>query len=47
MQQPVTELDPRFSEPNAVATDWEETRRVLEGAELSGSRPFGSTADRM
>jgi general stress protein 26 len=34
MQHPVTELDPRFSEPNAVATDWEETRRVLEGAEL-------------
>src|SRR3954454_2956623 len=34
MQHPVTELDPRFSEPNAVATDWEETRRVLEGAEF-------------
>src|SRR3954471_11480727 len=34
MQRPVTERDPRFSEPNAVATDWEETRRVLEGAEL-------------
>lgn len=34
MQQPVTELDGRFSEPNAVATDWEETRRVLEGAEI-------------
>lgn len=34
MQQPVTELDSRFSDPNAVATDWEETRRTLEGAEL-------------
>src|SRR3954462_8766407 len=34
MQHPVIELDPRFSKPNAVATDWEETRRVLEGAEL-------------
>ena len=34
MQQPVTELDRRFSEPNAVATDWEETRRLLKGAEL-------------
>jgi nitroimidazol reductase NimA-like FMN-containing flavoprotein (pyridoxamine 5'-phosphate oxidase superfamily) len=34
MQQPVTELDTRFSEPDAVATDWEETRRVLERAEL-------------
>jgi general stress protein 26 len=32
--QPVTKIDARFSEPNAVATEWEETRRVLEGAEL-------------
>ena len=29
MQQPVTELDTRFSDQNAVATDWEETRRAL------------------
>src|SRR4051812_50115178 len=34
MQQPVTELDPRFSEQDAVATGWEETRIALEGAEL-------------
>jgi nitroimidazol reductase NimA-like FMN-containing flavoprotein (pyridoxamine 5'-phosphate oxidase superfamily) len=34
MQQPVTELDMRFSDPNAVATEWEETRRTLEDAEL-------------
>jgi nitroimidazol reductase NimA-like FMN-containing flavoprotein (pyridoxamine 5'-phosphate oxidase superfamily) len=34
MQQPVTKLDGRFSEPKAVATDWEETRRVLQEAEL-------------
>ena len=34
MQQPVTDLDTRFSEPNAVATSWEETRRVLEDADL-------------
>ena len=34
MQQPVTELDTRFSDENAVATDWEETRRALEDAEL-------------
>jgi len=34
MEQPVTELDARFSDQNAVATDWEETRRVLEHAEL-------------
>lgn len=34
MQQPVTELDPRFSDRNAVATDWDETRRALADAEL-------------
>jgi nitroimidazol reductase NimA-like FMN-containing flavoprotein (pyridoxamine 5'-phosphate oxidase superfamily) len=34
MQQPVTELDTRFSDRSAVATDWEETRRALEDAEL-------------
>ena len=34
MQQPVTELDARFSDQNAVATEWEETRRALEDAEL-------------
>ena len=34
MQQPVTELDTRFSDQNAVATDWAETRRALEDAEL-------------
>ena len=34
MRQPVTELDTRFSDQNAVATDWEETRRALEDAEL-------------
>jgi nitroimidazol reductase NimA-like FMN-containing flavoprotein (pyridoxamine 5'-phosphate oxidase superfamily) len=32
--EPVTELDPRFSDPDATATRWEETRGVLEGAEL-------------
>jgi hypothetical protein len=34
MKQPVTELDTRFSDQDAVATDWEETRRALEEAEL-------------
>jgi nitroimidazol reductase NimA-like FMN-containing flavoprotein (pyridoxamine 5'-phosphate oxidase superfamily) len=34
MSQPVTKLDSRFSDPNAVATEWEETRRKLEQAEL-------------
>ncbi len=34
MNEPVTTIDPRFSDPDAVATQWEETRRVLEGAEL-------------
>jgi nitroimidazol reductase NimA-like FMN-containing flavoprotein (pyridoxamine 5'-phosphate oxidase superfamily) len=30
----VTTLDTRFSGPDAVATSWDETRRVLEAAEL-------------
>jgi nitroimidazol reductase NimA-like FMN-containing flavoprotein (pyridoxamine 5'-phosphate oxidase superfamily) len=34
MRQPVTELDTRFSDQDAVATEWEETRRALEDAEL-------------
>jgi predicted pyridoxine 5'-phosphate oxidase superfamily flavin-nucleotide-binding protein len=31
---PVTTLDQRYSAPGAVATGWDETRRVLETAEL-------------
>jgi pyridoxine/pyridoxamine 5'-phosphate oxidase len=34
MKEPMTELDPRFSDPGTVATDWDETRRALEAAEL-------------
>jgi general stress protein 26 len=34
MKQPETKLDRRFSDPKAVATNWEETRRELEKAEL-------------
>jgi general stress protein 26 len=34
MKEPVTTLDARFSDSRAVATPWEETRRVLESAEL-------------
>jgi hypothetical protein len=34
MSDPATKLDTRFSDPHAVAADWEETRRVLESAEL-------------
>jgi general stress protein 26 len=34
MTEPVTELDTRFSEPDAVATTWEQTRRVLAEAQL-------------
>jgi nitroimidazol reductase NimA-like FMN-containing flavoprotein (pyridoxamine 5'-phosphate oxidase superfamily) len=33
MRQPMTDLDARFSEPNAVATDWDQTRRALEDAQ--------------
>jgi general stress protein 26 len=31
---PITTLDPRFSDPAAAATGWEQTRRALEQAEL-------------
>ena len=34
MTTPVTNLDPRFSDPDAAATGWEQTRRVLEDAQL-------------
>jgi len=34
MQQPVTDLDRRFSDDGAVATGWDETRRALADAEL-------------
>jgi nitroimidazol reductase NimA-like FMN-containing flavoprotein (pyridoxamine 5'-phosphate oxidase superfamily) len=34
MSDPVTELDPRFSDPDATPTSWAETRRALEAAEL-------------
>jgi general stress protein 26 len=35
MNEPVTELDRRFSDPAAAPASWDETRRVLETAELS------------
>jgi general stress protein 26 len=34
MRTPETTLDQRYSDPNAVATDWEFTRREIETAEL-------------
>jgi hypothetical protein len=34
MHTPLTELDPRFSDPDAVASPWEQTRQALEMAEL-------------
>ena len=34
MSKPVTEIDMRFSDPAAAATGWDETRRVLEAAEI-------------
>jgi nitroimidazol reductase NimA-like FMN-containing flavoprotein (pyridoxamine 5'-phosphate oxidase superfamily) len=34
MRTPVTTLDRRFSAPDAVATSWDETLRVIEASEL-------------
>jgi hypothetical protein len=34
MSEPLAALDARFSDPEAVAVPWEETRRALEDAEL-------------
>jgi nitroimidazol reductase NimA-like FMN-containing flavoprotein (pyridoxamine 5'-phosphate oxidase superfamily) len=34
MNEPATKLDPRFSDASAVATEWHETRRLLETAQL-------------
>ena len=34
MHIPLTELDTRFSDPDAVAVEWEQTRQVLDMAEL-------------
>ncbi|HEY0753951.1 MAG TPA: pyridoxamine 5'-phosphate oxidase family protein [Ktedonobacteraceae bacterium] len=34
MHEPSTKIDPRFSDPDAVTTEWEETRQVLAAAEL-------------
>ncbi len=34
MSMPVTTLDDQYSDPAAVAVDWEETSRFLENAEL-------------
>jgi hypothetical protein len=35
VSEPVTRLDPRFSEPGSVATPWETARQILQAAELS------------
>src|SRR5688500_7718499 len=34
MNEPATQLDARFSDPDAVPTQWDETRRILETAQL-------------
>jgi hypothetical protein len=34
MSAPVTEIDPRFSDPDAAASEWSETLRAIESAEL-------------
>ena len=35
MDEPVTEIDERFSDPGARATTWESARDVLDGAQLA------------
>jgi nitroimidazol reductase NimA-like FMN-containing flavoprotein (pyridoxamine 5'-phosphate oxidase superfamily) len=35
MDAPVTEIDARFSDPDATATSWAATEAVLDGAQLS------------
>jgi nitroimidazol reductase NimA-like FMN-containing flavoprotein (pyridoxamine 5'-phosphate oxidase superfamily) len=34
MTSPVTEIDPRFSDPNSAVSEWTETLRIIEAAEL-------------
>jgi nitroimidazol reductase NimA-like FMN-containing flavoprotein (pyridoxamine 5'-phosphate oxidase superfamily) len=34
MTEPTSTLDTRFSDPNAVAANWDETRRALETADI-------------
>jgi nitroimidazol reductase NimA-like FMN-containing flavoprotein (pyridoxamine 5'-phosphate oxidase superfamily) len=34
MSEPITTLDPRYSVPDSIATDWETTRRALETAQV-------------
>jgi len=34
MSTPVTEIDPRFSDPDSAASEWSETLRIIEAAEL-------------
>ena len=34
MSEPVTTFDDEYSSPDAVAVSWEETRQILETAEL-------------
>jgi general stress protein 26 len=34
MSVPVTEIDPRFSDPEAAATEWSETLRIISDAQL-------------
>jgi nitroimidazol reductase NimA-like FMN-containing flavoprotein (pyridoxamine 5'-phosphate oxidase superfamily) len=44
VSDPITELDERFSDPDAVAVGWQKTREQLEKAELSWistARPDG------
>ena len=45
MTAPVTRLSREFSDPEATATEWEETRRFWRKQSCSGSPPLGPTGD--
>jgi hypothetical protein len=34
MSTPATEIDPRFSDPDAAVTEWSETLKAIQAAEL-------------
>ena len=44
MNEPVTNINPRFSDPDAVATPWDEARRVSKPPNCFRSQRAGLMA---